>query len=354
MLRAVAGHGIAGGDRVPVSLPPEQVGVLLVEATAHKLIGLVDQAMADGALACDEPTAARIGDRAVEVAAWSVRLERHLLRVHGLFEDHRVPHRFVKGATVAHRFYSHPGLRMSVDVDVLVPSHDLQRAVDALVAAGHVRQQPDPYPGFSRRYAKSVSLRDDAGIEVDVHRVVPDGPFGLRAAPDLLWRRPPGSVTIGGRLVPALDPAAAFVQACVNAVASYDLVSLASLRDVVQVGGAVVGDVPEVVDLAEAMGVRACLTEAVVRAVAELGWAPPPPLAPIARWPISARERAWLDSYRERPSDARRALLGVHAVPGLGGKVAYLASVVALATGRPARRRTRQGHRPRRPARRSA
>ena len=51
----------------------------------------------------------RIGDRAVEVAAWSVRLERHLLVVHDLFDEHDVPHRFVKGATVAHRFYATPG-----------------------------------------------------------------------------------------------------------------------------------------------------------------------------------------------------------------------------------------------------
>jgi hypothetical protein len=229
-------------------------------------------------------------------------------------------------------------------VDVLVAPVDLERAVALLVAAGHVRLQPDPYPGFSRRYAKSVSVRDEAGIEVDVHRVVPDGPFGLRARPDVLWARPPATVRIGGREVPALDPVAAFVQACVNAVASYDMVSLASLRDVVQVSRAVADDVPGVRSLAEAMRVRACLTEAVVLARAELDWTPTGAIAAIPEWPITRLERQWLDSYRTRPSDARRTLLGLRAVPGLGAKASYLVSVAALSTGRRARRRARSGH----------
>jgi hypothetical protein len=341
VLRTVAGHGLEPGPGAVV-VPTDQVSALLVEATAHKLIGLLDQAVAEDVVRCDEASAARVGRRAVEVAGWSVRLERHLLVVHDLFEHHDVPHRFVKGATVARRFYSHPGLRMSVDVDVLVEPRQLDRAVAVLAAAGHARLQRDPYPGFSRRYAKSVSMRSRAGIEVDVHRVVPDGPFGLRAAPEVLWGRPAGSLEVGGQVVPALDPVAAFVQACVNAVASYDMVSLASLRDVVQVGAAVEHDVPAVRSLAEAMGVGACLADAVARAAAELPWDPPAALAAITGWPISARERQWLDSYRSKPSDARRALLGMHAVPGLGPKAAYLASVLALSTGRPARRRARQ------------
>jgi hypothetical protein len=174
--------------------------------------------------------------------------------------------------------------------------------------------------------------------------VIPDGPFGLRADPRLVWDRPDALVALGGREVPTLDPVAAFVQACVNAVASYAMVSLASLRDVAQVGAAVTGAVPEVEELAGAMGVRACLAEAAERSVSVLAWAPPEEIAAIARWPISKRERQWLDSYRARPSDARRALLGMHAVPGLGRKAAYLGSVAALSIGRPARRRARGGH----------
>jgi hypothetical protein len=144
--------------------------------------------------------------------------------------------------------------------------------------------------------------------------------------------------------MPALAPVASFVQASVNAVASYDLVSLAALRDVVQVGTAVATHAAEVAALASAMRVGPCVTDAVARAIAELGWHPPDPIAAMASWPVSPRERAWLDSYRDRPSDARRALLGMQAVPGARGKAAYLLSVARLTTSRPARRRARLGH----------
>lgn len=343
VLRAVAGHGLPG-DRPAVEVTPPEVGSLLIEASAHKLIGLLDQAVADGAVRCDDGSARQIGERAVEVAAWAVRLERHLLAVHDLLDDAGISHRFVKGATVAHRFYDHPGLRMSVDVDVLVGAHQLEPTVERLEAADHVRQQRDPYPGFSRRYAKSVTARSRQGVEVDVHRVIPDGPFGLRAGPEVLWRRPVAHVVIGGRAMPTLDPVAAFVQACVNAVASFDMVSLASLRDVAQIGPAVADDISELHELAGAMAVGACVAEAVARAADELRWTPSPPIADLARWPISHREREWLDAYRTRPSDLRRTLLGLRAVPGPVNKASYLASVGALALGRPARRRARWIH----------
>lgn len=343
VLRSVAAHGVDGRDRGPISVLPSEAGTLLAGATAHKLVGLLDQAVADGAVACDEPTATRIGGRAMEVAVWSVRLERHLLAVHDLFAGQGVPHRFVKGSAIAHRFYSHPGLRMSVDVDVLVPGGQLEHSLAVLATAEHVRLQPDPYPGFSRRYAKSVTMRHTTGVEVDVHRVIPDGPFGLRAPADELWERPDAGVRIGGREVPTLDPVAAFVHACVNAVASYDMVTLGSLRDVAQVGMAVADQIDEVHELAGALAVRACLAEAVAHATKELDWDAPASVREITAWPVSAREREWLDSYREPPSDRRRALLGCLAVPGVVPKAAYLGSTARLLVSRPARRRDRAG-----------
>ena len=342
-LRAVAAHGLAMSPDPPPRVPPEQAPLLLAEAYAHKLIGLLDQAVAEGAVRCESAGVDQVGEMAVLVAAWSLQLERRLLAVDDLFARHGVPHRFVKGATIAHRFYDHPALRMSVDVDVLVPTGRLDQAVAVLADAAHERDQSEPYRGFSRRYAKSVTMRHRTGAEIDVHRIIADGPFGLRATHDVLWSRPSADVQIGGRLVPALDPVAAFVHACVNAVASYDRVSLASLRDVAQVGQAVAGDVPAVRELADELAVGACVTEAVRQTSVELGWRAPASIEAIADWPVSRRERQWLDSYRERPSDARRALLGMHAVPGVRAKVAYLASVGALLSGRPARRRARPG-----------
>lgn len=341
ILRSVAALGVSGGVRSPASVHRGEAGDLIAGASAHKLIGLLDQAVAEGAVLCDESTAGEIGDRAVEVAGWSVRLDRHLLTVHDLLRERGLRHRFVKGSTIAHRFYSHPALRMSVDVDVLVPAGELDHALAALAENGHVRTQPDPYPGFSRGYAKSVTMRHSNGVEVDVHRVIADGPFGLRASADSLWERPDAWMALGGSSVPTLDPVAAFVHACVNAVASYDLVALASLRDVVQVAMAVADQVPDVREVAEALCVQACLADAVARAATALAWDAPASIGGMARWSVSTRERQWLDSYREPQSDWRRVLLGCQAVPGRAAKVGYLGSTARLWAGRPSRRRAR-------------
>jgi hypothetical protein len=342
ILREVAAHGLAGHRDDPVVVEPGAGGTIVAGAASHKLVGLLDQALADGALHCDATTATAIGDRAVEVAGWNVRLERHMLAVHELLRAAEVPHRFVKGATVAHRFYDHAGLRMSVDVDVLVHEPSLDASLAALASADHVRLQADPYRGFSRRYAKSVTMRHTSGVEVDVHRVIPDGPFGLRGPASAVWDRAEAAVAIGGHPLPTLEPPDAFVQAAVNAVASYDQVALASLRDVAQVGSAIADRADEAEALARELGVRACLAEAVGLAARVLRWEPPGAIDEMARWPMTDLERRWLDSYRQPPSDRRRAWLGVQAVPGVLPKAAYAANVAALWASRPARRRARR------------
>ena len=268
-------------------------------------------------------------------------VERHLLAVHDLLEAGSVPHRFLKGAAVAHRFHAHAGLRTFVDVDVLVPDAHLDDAVDRLLGAGHLRLQPDPAPAFTRRFAKSVTVRDRDGVEVDVHRVIADGPFGLRSGSQPLWARPAASLALGGSVVPVLDPVAAFVQACANAVASYDRVGLAALRDVAQIGAAVAGAADEVDHLATALALRPCVADAVQRARRELGWLPPASIEAVAAWSVSDLERRWLDSYRRRPSDRSRALLGLRAVPGIVDRARYALGIAALLAGRPRRRRAR-------------
>ncbi|MEO7572230.1 MAG: nucleotidyltransferase family protein [Acidimicrobiales bacterium] len=351
LARLAAGHGLSDEEPQASRIAADQVGQLLQRARTHQLVGLLDQAVAEQTLRCDGDDARRIGDRAVEVAGWCVRLERHLLAVHDLFDAHDLPHRFVKGPSVAHRFYPHPGLRTFVDIDVLVPSDRLDDAEGALLGAGHQRNQPDPHPGFSRRYAKSVTLRAGDGVEVDVHRVLADGPFGLRTRPEVVWDRPAADFALGGRAVPTLDPVAALVHACVNAVASYDRVTLASLRDVAQIAQVVADRASQVVELATAMEVGACVAEAFDLASRELPWSPPASLSGVTALPISVRERQWLDSYRRRPSDLRRTLLGMQALPRLAPKARYLGSAAILLAGRPARRRARTGGRANRRAR---
>ncbi len=341
-LHTAASWGLA--PATPVDTDAADIGLpqaidLGQAAAENRLLGLVDQAAAEGGIRCDPDAARFLRDKALGAASWELVAERHLLTVHELLDTAGVPHRFLKGAGVAHRFYEHPGLRMFVDIDVLVPPTRLDDAVAALEAAGHERDQPDPYPGFSAKWAKSVAVvHQDSQVEVDIHRVIADGPFGLRASADVLWDRPPAEVAIGTTNVPVLDAVAAFVHACVNAIASYDRVSLGSLRDVAELSRFVTDRTAEVDELARQLGVRACVTHAVRRVQADLAWTAPPEVAELADWPVSDLEQAWLDGYRGT-SDPRRAWLALRAVPSLGGKASYAASTARLLAGRRARRR---------------
>ena len=243
-----------------------------------------------------------------------------------------IEHRFLKGPCTAHRFYGHPGLRPFRDVDVLVHDADLDRAAEVLRADGHERPIPQLIPGFDHQYGKSVDLRTDAGIEVDVHRTLAPGPFGV-ASLDPLWARPVTTVRIGTTDLPALDPLAAFVHACIHAVTGARTVTT-TLRDVAGAAPSRAEE-DEVAVLAAGLGVTACVAEACIRAAAALDHAPDA-VHTLATWPIPARQRAWLDLYVQRPGYRRMAWATVGALPGPHRKARYL---VALARAQRAHRR---------------
>jgi hypothetical protein len=272
-------------------------------------------------VAVPDDAVAAIGDAAVAAAAGCLLVERHALAVHRLLDDAGVDHRFLKGFTAAHRFGGDPAWRTFVDVDVLVPGHRLDEVVAALESAGHRRLQPEWRPGFAARYGKSVTLRSDDGIEVDLHRVLASGPFGLVAGPGPLWAAPPAVVEVGGERLPCLDAAAAFVHACVHAVTG-QRPTLSTLRDVARIRTA--APPGAVADLERALGVEACVTSAAALAVERLSLPGDTGLRALGGRPVGRRQRRWLALYAPADHRFRRlALAGATAVPGVRGKLAY-------------------------------
>ena len=318
---AIAALGLAGAPVPPHTLTDDAARELLARCRSQKLVGLLDQALGSDVIAASDDVADEIGAAAVVAASRCLQVERHLLAVHELFDRHDLEHRFLKGATVARRFEAHPALRTFVDVDVLVRGRDVDRAVAVLEATGHERSQPEFRPGFAGRWGKSVTMRVPGGIEVDLHRTLASGPFGVTGDVDALWAQPADLVAIGGVAVPALDPTGAFVHACVHATTGVRA-HLATLRDVLRI---LPRTEREPLDALErALGVEACVTEAVRLAVTTLRVDPTPDAAALAGRPIPARQRRWLDLY-SRPDQSFRRLsrAAVGAVPGVGGKLRY-------------------------------
>jgi len=92
----------------------------------------------------------------------------------------------------------------------------LLSAVDALDAIG---LQPIAAP-VSRRWAgrnsKSLTLLHESGMQVDVHRMLAAGPFGVRIRPGCLFEQAQ-PLEVGGVSLTALSGAQRFLHACYHA-----------------------------------------------------------------------------------------------------------------------------------------
>ena len=322
LLLAIAARGLPGATGIPATrLDDDEAAALLDRARSERIVGLLDDAVAAGAPEVQADAARRIGLAAVEVASGRLLVERHTLSVHDLLVGMGIADRFLKGTTAAHRFGGDPSLRSFADVDVLVRGADVEATVTALLGAGHRRLQADWKPGFAATYGKSVTLRSEDGIEVDVHRTFASGPFGLAGDIATVWEHTHATVVVGGVDLPCLDPATAFVHACVHAVTG-QRPTLASLREVARIlPNAGDADI-EVVE--RELRVAACTTAAVRLAVERLALGPDERRDRLASRSISRLHQAWLGQYRQGAHRFRRvALIGVTAVPTMRGKLAY-------------------------------
>ena len=77
--------------------------------------------------------------------------------------------------------------------------------MNTLVAVGHRRKFPEPRPGFDRRFGKGSCLVSPGGHEIDLHRTLAMGPYGVRIDLEDLWRRS-SSFGLAGRQFLALGP----------------------------------------------------------------------------------------------------------------------------------------------------
>lgn len=236
-LVAVVGHGLPRRDGAAAPAGPlDDRGWrgLLAAVHVERVAGLLDRAVADGALAA---TAGQ-SDDAETMAARSlhsvIHLERSLLRVAERMGERSIPFAVLKGPAVARLDETDPALRHFADIDILVKGGDLRSAVDALTDLGYHRDLPERRPGFDRHFAKEVSLADSLGSELDVHRTLALGSFGLCIDLATLWE-PTVAFAVGGAQLAALDAEGRFVHACLNAMLGDERPRLVALRDVARI-----------------------------------------------------------------------------------------------------------------------
>ena len=343
---AVAAYGVAadGDDRLPSApLSDGEWNALVDVCHRERLVFLLDAAVQAGAVPATAEQRCVLDALLVPFVQQQLHLEAQLLTVVEVLDRHGLDHRLLKGLALANTVYPDPLQRYFHDLDVLVRGDQLADVVRVLTEhTGFRRRVPELRAGFDRRFAKSVTMVDRLGGELDLHRTLVRGVCGFELDLDELWAstRP---VSVAGVVVPALSPEGQLLHATLAAALSDVPARLSTLRDVAQLASADGVDAGDLASLATHHGVVAPvargvqLTEQGLRvSLGELGaWA--------AGVEVDAHGRRQLAEYGA-DSRFRTQALDIARTLHLPDQLRYLSALVLPVAGVP----SQPGHRTRR------
>lgn len=241
LVRLVAARGLPGG--APLESPPEPdvAGPFVEAARIEGLTGPLFEAVRAGEVDLPESARARLVDAHRKALVWCLAVERRLLEVHGWLREAGVPVVVVKGSAAAMLDHADPAERTFSDVDLLVPAEHIDRAVSVIGGHGLVRRSPEVRPGWDRRFTKSITLvgveeveadtPPAEAVEIDVHRTLSDGVFGVRIPLDRLHATTV-QFELGGVEVRALGPTQRALHAAYHAVVGSQQARLSNLREI--------------------------------------------------------------------------------------------------------------------------
>ena len=323
--RTVAGFGLGGREQ------PEHVEVADAEWQAltgklwsEKLTGLAVAAFRAGVLRVSADRVDDLLDRHRRAMAWCLRIEQRLLLLDERFVGAGIEYAVLKGPAVAHTAYADPSLRGFGDLDVLVRGRDFERACRVLREMGFRRNVPEPRQGFDARFGKAAAHRhEDDAMEIDLHRTLVLGPFGLWIEPETLLDRAVG-FRLAGRPIPRLDDTGMLLNVAMHASLGWPP-ALIPWRDVLEISGGMSVDWGVLADQASRWRLSAVLHDAFATAERTLGCSPPPEAAIFAAARIPRDEARALGTYvGERRRIGGTAVSTLRAIPNVRDKAAYV------------------------------
>jgi 3-hydroxyisobutyrate dehydrogenase-like beta-hydroxyacid dehydrogenase len=232
---AVARYGLARAE--PPSVVSDQDWSLALATLAdEKIVGIACAAATEGWLPLGKDQYDELVRRQRQAMAWCLGLERRLLQIAEAFDSAGVDFLVLKGPALARTVYPDPSWRMFNDLDILVRTPQWRAAVEVLNGAfDWPRRLPEPRRGFDERFGKAAVFTTDTGQQIDLHRNLAQGPFGVWIEADELFERTE-PLEVGGTTLRRLDRAALFVHACVHAVLGEGTPTLLQRRDVAETG----------------------------------------------------------------------------------------------------------------------
>lgn len=297
-------------------------------ATTHRVTGLLSAALREGRLVATPALAQDLADRHALAMASDLVLEQALLATVATLRSAGVEPWVLKGAAVAHLDYPDPSWRSFADVDVMVSADDYDRAAGALRGAGHRRVYPEPRPGFDRRFGKGTVFEAAGGYEIDLHRSMASGPFGVLLDLDAL-QADAESFTLATTALRALSPPGRALQAAFQVALDAKARRVSASRDLAGMLLRPGFDPDTLSRLTIRCRASAVLARAIEVAQGELGVSLPGFSLPAPR----RREQRWLAmSADPSTSYAARSVAAVTALPRLRDKIA-MASALAVPRG---------------------
>lgn len=334
VLRQVATIGLPGvevplrdGDGAVLDEPltGDRFARLLSQVRRLRLAGLLQHALATDALPATADQREQVAQLHVRACLATLQLERRLLELLADLEGSGIEVVVLKGTASAHLLYPDPAQRMFGDNDLLFRSDQFDRALQVLADVGYRRPATAPRAGFDQRFGKGATLVGPDGDEVDAHRTLLFGTFGLRIASQELFAST-ATFDLGGREVRALGPEAGLLHACLHAALGDPNPRLGSLRDVAQRFALAQHDPVETLRLLRRWEVAPVVDRAVRLCEERLGVTIDDPVAEVAaaRVPTRTQRRAIASYVGGNRSHAAKVVASVPFLDGPGTKAAWL------------------------------
>lgn len=324
----VASYGLPPVDRAPLVIQDTNWKPVALLISARRLTGIALRAAEAKWLQVPDGALDDLIDRHREQMMFSLALERSMFAIGDAFVAADIDFIVLKGPAIAHTAYPDPSWRPFGDLDLLVRQSDWRSACRILGDSGFRRVLPEPVTGFDERFGKAATHTGPDGLQLDLHRTLVLGPFGLWVNPGTLFDHTTQFV-VGGRSFHRLDDTTRVLHAAIHASLGAAPPLPLTLRDVGQVVMSSAVEWEELRDLMAAWRLAAVVQHSFSAVEQMLEAELPPDAAFVRQLRPPALERRALRGYEpNRRGRGGMALTTTLAIPTVSGKLAYLRALL--------------------------
>jgi hypothetical protein len=321
----IAAFGLpGGGSNGAISVDQDSWPNVLSLLQGRRITGFAVAALESERLELSDEQAAELLEAHRRAMLGPLVVERGLLELAPILDRAGVEFIVLKGPALAHTVYPDPSWRFFGDLDLMVRPQQWREASALLETVGYRRGLPDPRPRFVERFGGASAHRGPSGLEVDLHRTIVLGPFGLWVDTERLFDLTT-EFRVGGRGFRRLDDTSLLLHACIHASLGSVPPLTTPVRDVAQVAHFAKVDWDAMAERSARWNLGCVVRHALEYASEALAVPSPPEARPIMAGSSRRRERRALQAYvGERRDRGGTALSTLSAIRGIRAKAAYV------------------------------